>query len=108
MTDKSNKGKDSQGRFAQGNQYGRPKGSIARLGMDLREDLADFLYEELPAVKAELRKLDGLMKIRMFIDLAAFVLPKLKATDEPYLGNLSTEDLDRILDRLRQEVNQNQ
>lgn len=102
-----NKGKDSQGRFTKGNQYGRPKGSIARLGMDLREDLADFLYEELPAVKAELRKLDGLMKIRMFIDLAAFVLPKLKATDEPILGILSDDDLDRIIQRLRAEMIQN-
>ncbi len=104
MTDK---GKDSQGRFTQGNRYGRPRGSIARLGMDLREDLADFLHEELPAVKAELRKLDGLMKIRMFIDLAAFVLPKLKATDEPYLGNLSTEDLDQIIARLKSEMVKN-
>ncbi len=75
--------------------------------MDLREDLADFLYEELPAVKAELRNLDGLIKIRMFIDLAAFVLPKLKATDEPILGILSDNDLDRIIQRLSAEMIQN-
>ena len=101
------KGKDSQGRFTQGNQYGRPKGSISRLGIDLRMDAADFLLEIWPQVKAEISKMRGPALYKAWVEVASFVLPKLKATDEPILGHLSEADLDRILDRLRQEIIQN-
>ena len=87
-----------------GNPYGRPRNSINRLGLDMREDLTKFLKRELPNIKKEFASIKNpYQKVKLFVDLISFAIPRLKSTDEPILANLTDADLDRIIERLKTE-----
>lgn len=88
-----------------GNPAGRPKQSWNKQGTELRTDIITWLRKTWPKIKKdfESNKIQPKDRIRLFLSLMEFALSKLKATDQPMLGQLSDADLDRIIQRLQLE-----
>ncbi len=93
-----------------GNPAGRPRLSWNKQGTELRTDLITWLRKQWPKVKNDFEsdQIQPKDRIRLYLSLMEFALPRLKTTDEPMLGQLSDTDLDRIIERLRIEANENE
>jgi len=88
-----------------GNPAGRPRKSFNRQGTELRTDLIAWLRKEWPKIKKDFEsdQIQPKDRIRLYLSLMEFALPRLKTTDEPMLGMLTDSDLDRIINRIRSE-----
>ncbi len=91
-----------------GNPAGRPRKSWNKQGTELRMDLIAWLLKQWPKIKKdfESNEIQPKDRIRLYLSLMEFALPRLKTTDEPMLGMLTDRDLDRIIQRLRIEENE--
>jgi hypothetical protein len=91
-----------------GNPKGRPRESWNKQGTELRTDLIAWLRKQWPKIKNDFEtgKMEPKDRIRLYLSLMEFALPRLKTTDEPMLGMLSDEDLERIINRIRIEENE--
>ena len=63
-----------------GNPNGRKKGTPNKITKDLRESLQFFLETNEATFQATFDKLEPKDKIRYYIDLLPFVIPKLQST----------------------------
>jgi hypothetical protein len=85
-----------------GNPGGRPKGSGNRVTSKLRETITAFLDEKFEKVKEDFDKLKPGERIRMYIELLQFGVPKLQSVHmETDFDNLTDEQLDRIIEELK-------
>lgn len=90
------------------NPAGRPKKSLTKLSSELRESIVEFLADNFDLITREFDKVaDSHQKIKLFIDLMSFALPRLRSTESAgLLGNLSTEDLQQIVNQLKEYYNE--
>ncbi|MCF6185706.1 MAG: hypothetical protein L3J56_13995 [Bacteroidales bacterium] len=58
------------------NRNGRPKGSKNKIPYDLREKIVYFLNENFELIQKEFDKLEPKDKVRFFIDLIQYSIPK--------------------------------
>ena len=63
-----------------GNKKGRPKGSVNKITHEIRESLQGFLETNGANFQAIFDQLEPKDKIRYYIDLLPFVIPKLQST----------------------------
>jgi hypothetical protein len=85
-----------------GNPGGRPKGSANKVTSKLRETITDFLDEKFEKVKEDFEKLKPGERIRMYLELLQFGVPKLQSVHlETDFDNLTDEQLDRIINELK-------
>lgn len=85
-----------------GNPGGRPKGSGNKVTSKLRETITAFLDENFEKVKQDFDKLKPGERIRMYIELLQFGVPKLQSVQiETEFDNLTDEQLDRIINELK-------
>lgn len=85
-----------------GNPEGKPPGTKNKINQEIRQRIANFLDENFDKVKEDLEKLEPKDRVRFYIELLQFGLPKLKAielTSDP--NSISDEDLNLILKMLR-------
>lgn len=97
--------RNKRGQFTTGNP-GRPKGtSLSKISQDLREALVVFLSENFAVTMDQFNKIDTPeKKVKMFIELLSFALPRLKAAEQvSELGSLTSEELQFIIDKLKQD-----
>ena len=85
------------------NPKGRPKKSLTKISGELRNGITTFLSENLEDVIKEFKKLDSpSQKIKLYIDLLNFSLPRLKASDQASeLGNLTEKELNYIIETIQ-------
>ena len=90
------------------NPAGRPKKSLTKLSSELREDIVKFLANNFNLIIKEFNRVeDSNQKIKLYIDLMGFALPRLRSTESAgLLGNLSTEDLQQIVNQLKEYYNE--
>ena len=60
---------------------GRPMGSKNKHSLKIKESFADLIEKNLGKLTADLDSLDSKDRLRFIIDLASYVIPKLKAID---------------------------
>lgn len=81
-----------------GNPEGRPPGIKNRINQEIRQRINDFLDENFDTIKEDLKELEPRERVRFYIELLQFGLPKLKAIE---LSNdpdaISEDDLDIVL-----------
>mgnify|MGYP003633409768 CR=1 FL=1 len=65
----------------QRNNNGRPKGSPNKSTKEIREAIRTIVEGNVKQLEADLKTLQPKDRIKCIIDLASFVLPKLKATE---------------------------
>jgi len=72
--------RDDKGRFAEGNE-GRPKGSVGKSNNKIREAFQMLLEDNLPTLKRDISSLEPKERVKFMLDLASFIIPKMKAID---------------------------
>ena len=72
--------RDDKGRFAEGNE-GRPKGSVNKSSNEIRETFQLLLSNNLEKIQDDLNELEPRDRIKLLLDLASFIIPKMKSVD---------------------------
>jgi hypothetical protein len=93
-----------------GNSAGRPTGSKNVAGAGLRNLISDFLQENFEQVTSDFAQLEPKDKIKIFIDLLQYSVPKLQSTNvtndlEQQLEVLSDEQLESLMNRILEHNN---
>lgn len=89
-----------------GNPDGRPKGSQNKASGQLRTLISNFLEKNFPVVEREFASLEAKDKIKYFIDLLQYSLPKLQSVStEIDIEKLSDEQLDELYNKIMEAIN---
>lgn len=84
-----------------GNPAGRPQGSKTKVNEEIRQRIVSFLDNNFDSIENDLIQLEPKDRIKFYIDLLSFGLPKLKSMELINDPNaISHEDLDVILNML--------
>jgi len=90
------------------NPKGRPKKSLTKISGELRESIIVYLANNFESISSELNKIKNpVQKIKLYIDLMSFALPRLKSTEETGIfGSLTEQELDQIIEELKMKNNE--
>jgi hypothetical protein len=90
-----------------GNPHGRPKGAKNKVGVELRELINQFLFDEFNTIVKDFHKLRPREKVKVYIDFLQYGLPKLQSVSlESQLDHLSDDQINRILEQLTDIANE--
>lgn len=90
-----------------GNAKGRPKGSKNKSVSQLRELIGEFLEDRFENVATDFDKLKPFAKVKLYIDLLQYALPKMQANSNKIgFENMTDEQLDEIIERLKNPGNE--
>lgn len=90
-----------------GNPKGKPKGTKNKVGLQLRETITDFLSENFNKIVEDFHSLKPRERVKLYCDLLQYGLPKLQGVSlELDFERLTDEQLNEIIERLKQSVNQ--
>jgi hypothetical protein len=88
-----------------GNPEGRPKGTPNHVNEEIRKRISTFLDGSFDDIKADIKTLEPKDRIKFFIDLLQFGLPRLKAVEMNIsYDQVSNEDLDIIINLIKNET----
>jgi hypothetical protein len=88
-----------------GNPSGRPKGSKNKATNDLRSRISTFLESEFLSIKKAYASLSAEKKMKFFVDLLSYSVPKLSNTKmDIELENLTDEQLTVIINGLKKDA----
>ena len=85
-----------------GNPAGRPKGSVNKNTKELRELITNFLLENFEEMQQGFQQMPPAKKVKVYTDLLKLALPRPKYSDELMLDKLTNEQLDEMLERLKE------
>ncbi len=88
-----------------GNPAGRPKGAMNAKAKLLRQMISDFLVENFEEVQKSFKEIPPKEKIKVYCNLLAFAVPKLKPSDELILERLSDDELNELFEKLKEAAN---
>lgn len=77
-----------------GNPTGRPQGTVNKVNQEIRERINDFLENNFSMIESDLLELESKERVRFYIELLQYSLPKLKSTE---LSNFKNTDIHVIL-----------
>src|SRR3954452_3076472 len=84
------------------NLHGRPRGSLNKNRIELRERITSLLEKNFDRVEGLIPKLRPKDQIRAYIDLLQYSVPKLQAVNvDATFERLDDDQLDELLNRLR-------
>ena len=72
--------RDDKGRFAEGNT-GRKAGTPNKATKDIRDAFTLLLEDNLPTLKRDISSLEPKERVKLLLDMAQFVVPKLRSID---------------------------
>jgi hypothetical protein len=72
--------RDEQGKFVAGNS-GRPIGSKNLASSQIRDTFQLLLSNNLEKIQEDLNELEAKDRIKLLLDLASFIIPKMKSVD---------------------------
>lgn len=85
-----------------GNPSGRPDGSKNKVNEELRSMISDFLNGEFDNIKTQFENLKPNEKVKFYVDLLQYALPKMQAVSvASEFENFTDEQLDQIIDGLK-------
>jgi len=79
------------GKFQTGNA-GKPKGCSNLIGKETKEMFALLVQNNLPKLQKDLDGLTGLNRLKIILEMASYVIPKLKSID----GTIEIEKTERL------------
>lgn len=86
-----------------GNPTGRPAGAKNKVNEALRESISDFLQGEFEDLKKSVKRLAPKDRMKFFVDILPFALPRLQNTSlEMDFERLTEDQLDEIINNLKQ------
>lgn len=85
-----------------GNPNGRPQGAANKVNAKVRGYINTLLENNFEAVQTAFLAMEGRDKVRAWIDMLPFVVPKMQSMSAQIdWEKLSDEDLDEIIERLK-------
>jgi hypothetical protein len=88
-----------------GNPGGRPKGAGNKVTAKLRETISGFLDEQFDKVKEDFAKLKPAERIRLYIELLQYGVPKLQSVQvETEFDRLPDDQLQLLADELIEKL----
>jgi hypothetical protein len=72
--------RDDKGRFAEGNT-GRKAGSLNRATKDIRDAFSLLIQNNIDTLQKDLDSLEPKERVKLLLDMAQFVVPKLRSVD---------------------------
>ena len=72
--------RNSDGTFAEGNT-GRKAGTPNKATTEIKEAFQMLLEDNLPTLKRDISSLEPKERVKFMLDLASFIIPKMKAID---------------------------
>lgn len=91
------------GRFTKGNN-GKPKGAKNRTTQKVREAFTELVENNLDKLQADLNTMTAKDRVRTILDLAQYIVPKLKATEVEFT---QTEPQGLVFDDLIKAIRDN-
>lgn len=73
--------RNTDGTFKEGHSNGRPKGAANKTTKQLREAITAFIADKQDQFETDWKELSAKDRVRAYIDLVQYVLPKLKAVE---------------------------
>lgn len=64
-----------------GNPAGRPRGAVAKVPSFVKTMIEEMVEGNMDSIKAEFKALKGREKVKAFIDLLPYLVPRLQSTD---------------------------
>lgn len=84
-----------------GNPGGRPKGSGNKVTTQLRETITGFLEDRFDQVKKDFSKLSPASRVRLYIELLQYSVPKLQSVQvETEFDRLPDDQLQELADKV--------
>ena len=91
-----------------GNPGGRPLGAANKATAKLRQTISDFLDEQFVKVKDDFTKLKPRDRVRLYIELLQYSVPKLQSVQlETDFDRMPDDQLQEIIDVLTQRIKAN-
>ena len=87
-----------------GNPNGRPKGSKNRNTENLRIIINNFLFQKFDPVTQAFDDLSARDKVKAYVDLLHYGLPKLQAESSNEFENMTEEQLNKIISTLKATI----
>ena len=86
-----------------GNPTGRPVGAKNKVNEALRESITNFLSGEFEELKQRVKRLTPKDRMKFFVDILPFALPRLQNTSlEMDFEKMSDDQLDRAIEELKE------
>lgn len=90
------------------NPNGRPKGVKNKVTTDMRAWITSFIEDQRKQLETDWKALEPKDRVQAFQQLLKYSLPTLQATSlTTNFDNMSDEDLDRIIEGIKQSANEN-
>lgn len=90
-----------------GNLNGRTKGSTNRVTKQLRESITSFLENNFERLESDFDSLTPRDRIKFYCELLQYGLPKLQTVQlETDFERLTDSELDKIIDNLKETINE--
>ena len=74
-------GRDSRGHFTSEGNTGRKAGSLNRATKDIRDAFTLLIENNLSKLQEDLNGLEPKQRVKLLLDMAQFVVPKMKSVD---------------------------
>lgn len=88
--------RDNKGQFTKGNQ-GKPKGATHKVTSEVRAKFKLLLDDNLSKLQDDLTKLQPKDRVKLVLELANYVLPKLKSTEMTLEDLREPENIEPII-----------
>ena len=74
-------GRDSRGHFTSEGNTGRAKGIPNKTTTEIKEAFQMLLEDNLPTLRRDISSLEPKERVKFMLDLASFIIPKMKSVD---------------------------
>jgi hypothetical protein len=102
------KGKKGFSPGISGNPAGKPVGCLNKTTGQLRELINRFLNENFETIMQDFQKLSPQQRIRSYVDLLQFALPKLQSIQQPDdIDRLTEDQVNELYERIITQVYDN-
>jgi len=88
-----------------GNPSGRPQGSKNKIGASIRQRIETFLNDSFSTIENDFAGMEPPERFRLFVALLPYCIGKKQdLTFEGQVGRLSDEELDEVIETLKQQA----
>lgn len=84
------------------NPAGRPKGTPNKVTTELRTRINDFLSNNWEGIEKDFRSLPPKERTMLFEKLLQYCVPRLQSTEIDIMETLTDEQIDQIIEKLKQ------
>jgi hypothetical protein len=91
-----------------GNPNGRPKGSLSKNTLELREKISQFLLDQYDTIEEDFKAATPGQRLKLYTDLLSYGIPKLQSVSNDIdIDKLTDEQVNDLWEKIQQKLNDN-